>query len=171
MINKDTLVISNPGTGKTTRIADEVVNLIEGGVSPDSILCITFTNNAVAQLQDTIDKKLIARKIEGYTAYDINIYTFHALAFNHLPGVKSENSIISYNLARYLIYKRLRELRAFNYGRDYVVNEIVPKLENAIRYIKSFGITPRSSREVQEKNIRKYKGKIRYRQGKKYHFR
>ena len=157
MINKDTLVISNPGTGKTTRIADEVVNLIEGGVSPDSILCITFTNNAVAQLQDTIDKKLIARKIEGYTAYDINIYTFHALAFNHLPGVKSENSIISYNLARYLIYKRLRELRAFNYGRDYVVNEIVPKLENAIRYIKSFGITPEALEKFRKKiseNIR-----------------
>ncbi|WMT51000.1 MAG: ATP-dependent DNA helicase [Ferroplasma sp.] len=157
MINKDTLVISNPGTGKTTRIADEVVHLIEEGVSPDSILCITFTNNAVAQLQDTINKKLLSAKITGYTAYDINIYTFHALAFNHLPGIKSENSIISYNLARYLIYKKLRELKAFNYGRDYVVNEIVPKLENAIRYIKSFGITPvdiENHREEISENIR-----------------
>ena len=160
MINRDTLVISNPGTGKTTRIADEVVNLIEQGVSPDSILCITFTNNAVAQLQNTIDKKLIDKKIIKYTAYDINIYTFHALAFNHLPGIKSENSIISYNMARYLIYKKLRELRAFNYARDYVINEIVPKLENAIRYIKSFGISPQ--------DIENFRDKISKRIGEKF---
>ena len=154
MINKDTLVISNPGTGKTTRIADEVVNLIEQGISPDSILCITFTNNAVAQLQNTIDMKLISRKIGKYTAYDINIYTFHALAFNHLPGINSENSIISYNMARYLIYKKLRDLRAFNYARDYVINEIVPKLENAIRYIKSFGITPQDIENFRDKILK-----------------
>ena len=160
MINKDTLVISNPGTGKTTRIADEVVNLIEDGVSPDDILCITFTNNAVAQLQNTIDKKLIERKITMHTAYDINIYTFHALAFNHLPGVKSENSIISYNLARYLIYKKLRELKAFNYGREYVINEIVPKLENAIRYIKSFGIAPDDIDNLKEKISEKIREKF-----------
>ena len=54
MISKDTLVISNPGTGKTTRISSEVVNLINEGIKPEKILCITFTNNAVAQLQESI---------------------------------------------------------------------------------------------------------------------
>ena len=49
----------------------------------------------------------------------------------------AEKNIVSYNIARYLIYKKLRDLEAFNYGRDYVIEDIVPKLENAIRYIKS----------------------------------
>ena len=31
MINRDTLVISNPGTGKTTMISNEVINLIKEG--------------------------------------------------------------------------------------------------------------------------------------------
>ena len=42
MINRDTLVISNPGTGKTTMISNEVINLIKEGVKPEKILCITF---------------------------------------------------------------------------------------------------------------------------------
>ncbi len=142
MISRDTLVISNPGTGKTTRISSEVVNLIKAGIKPEKILCITFTNNAVAQLQESIDRALIKNGIKNVTAYDVNIYTFHALAFQELFQSKAEKNIISYNIARYLIYKKLRVLGAFNYGRDYVIEDIVPKLENAIRYIKSFGIMP-----------------------------
>lgn len=142
MINRDTLVISNPGTGKTTLISNEVINLIKEGVKPEKILCITFTNNAVGELQKSIDKLLIDNKIKNVTAYDVNIYTFHALAFQELFQSKAEKNIVSYNIARYLIYKKLRDLEAFNYGREYVIEDIVPKLENAIRYIKSFGIMP-----------------------------
>ena len=76
MINRDTLVISNPGTGKTTMISNEVINLIKEGVKPEKILCITFTNNAVGELQKSIDKLLIDNKIKNVTAYDVNIYTF-----------------------------------------------------------------------------------------------
>ncbi|MGE9811478.1 UvrD-helicase domain-containing protein, partial [Ferroplasma acidiphilum] len=139
MINRDTLVISNPGTGKTTLISNEVINLIKEGVKPEKILCITFTNNAVGELQKSIDRLLIDNKIKNVTAYDVNIYTFHALAFQELFQSKAEKNIVSYNIARYLIYKKLRDLEAFNYGREYVIEDIVPKLENAIRYIKSFG--------------------------------
>jgi DNA helicase-2/ATP-dependent DNA helicase PcrA len=164
MISKDTLVISNPGTGKTTRISKEVVNLINEGINPLDILCITFTNNAVAQLQESIDRMLISENIREVTAYDVNIYTFHALAFQELSSMGSGNDIVSYNIARYLIYKKLRELKAFNYSRDYVVNEIVPKLENAIRYIKSFGIVPDDIEANKDNIIKSIKNK--YNSGK-----
>jgi DNA helicase-2/ATP-dependent DNA helicase PcrA len=150
MINRDTLVISNPGTGKTTRISREVVNLIKEGVSPEKILCITFTNNAVSELQERINKQLLNEKIENITAYDVNIYTFHALAYQELVSSSTEN-IVSYNIARYLIYKKLRDIKAFNYGRDYIINDIIPKFENAIRYIKSFGIMPDDIENNREK--------------------
>src|SRR6185312_16885330 len=31
---------------------------------------------------------------------------------------------------------------AFTYSKDYIISTMVPKTENAMRYIKSFGITP-----------------------------
>ena len=159
MISRDTLVISNPGTGKTTRISSEVVNLINEGIKPEKILCITFTNNAVAQLQESIDKKLRDASIKNITAYDVNIYTFHALAYQEIFSSKPTGDIVSYNLARYLIYKKLRDLRAFNYGRDYVIGDIVPKLENAIRYIKSFGISPEDIEEYKNKIVESLRNK------------
>ena len=44
--DRNTIVISNPGTGKTTTLSLKVMRLLENGVSPESILCITFTEKA-----------------------------------------------------------------------------------------------------------------------------
>ena len=38
----DTIVISNPGTGKTTTLAMKVIDLLENGVKQENILFITF---------------------------------------------------------------------------------------------------------------------------------
>ena len=96
---------------------------------------------------------------KNITAYDVNIYTFHALAYQEIFSSKPTGDIVSYNLARYLIYKKLRDLRAFNYGRDYVIGDIVPKLENAIRYIKSFGISPEDIEEYKNKIVESLRNK------------
>ena len=40
---KDTIVVSNPGTGKTTTLSFKVIKLLEDKVKPEDILCITFT--------------------------------------------------------------------------------------------------------------------------------
>ncbi len=151
MINENTLVIANPGTGKTTNIANEVVDLIKNGIDPDKILCITFTNKAVEGLEGKINKELIENDIKNITAYDLKIRTFHSFAYEELNEDDNINDIISYNLVRYLIYKKLNELKAFNYSKDYVINDIIPKLENAIRYLKSFGIKPEDIKNNKDK--------------------
>ena len=43
--DEDTIVVSNPGTGKTTTLSARVVKLLEDGVKPEEILCITFTTD------------------------------------------------------------------------------------------------------------------------------
>ncbi len=136
----NSLVVANPGTGKTTQISNEIVNLLNKGVKPEDILCITFTNNAVREMQVKIDRALKASNITNITAYDIKIMTFHGFAYEQQDDY--ETDIISYNMIRYLVYRKLTELKAFHYSREYVINEIIPKIENAIRYIKSFGIMP-----------------------------
>ena len=42
----DTMVVSNPGTGKTTTLSLKVIDLLENGAKPEDILCITFTTKA-----------------------------------------------------------------------------------------------------------------------------
>ncbi len=54
-----TLVIAGAGAGKTTTVAAKVKYLIEKkGVNPDEILVISFTNKAVGELRDKINKSL-----------------------------------------------------------------------------------------------------------------
>ena len=45
-VKEDTIVISNPGTGKTSRLGFKVLDLLDSGVEPEEILCITFTDKA-----------------------------------------------------------------------------------------------------------------------------
>jgi DNA helicase-4 len=54
-----TLVIAGAGAGKTTTIAAKVKYLVEKkNIKPNEILIISFTNKAVGELQDKINKKL-----------------------------------------------------------------------------------------------------------------
>lgn len=54
-----TLVIAGAGAGKTTTIAAKVKYLVEKrGIRPDQILVISFTNKAVGELRDKINKGL-----------------------------------------------------------------------------------------------------------------
>jgi len=48
------LVSANPGSGKTRVITERVVRLIEKGVSPKSVLCITFTRKAAGEMKKRI---------------------------------------------------------------------------------------------------------------------
>ena len=51
--DKNTIVVANPGTGKTTTLSWKVISLLEKGVSPENILCITFTKKAKKEMYIT----------------------------------------------------------------------------------------------------------------------
>lgn len=54
-----TLVIAGAGAGKTTTVAAKVKYLVEKrGVSPEQILVVSFTNKAVGELKDKLNKGL-----------------------------------------------------------------------------------------------------------------
>ena len=139
---KDTIVVSNPGTGKTTTLSFKVIKLLEDKVKPEDILCITFTEKAKKEMFDAI----YDRAKENFSDADImkiNIHTFHSFAYNYLldAGLIS-GDIVGNNLMRFTILNSFDTNQALNYEKDYIINSIVPKTENSIRYIKSFGITP-----------------------------
>ena len=67
------MVIAGPGTGKTQILASRIGKiLLETDVSPQNILCLTYTDAGVVAMR----KRLL--QFIGPDAYKVNIYTFHA---------------------------------------------------------------------------------------------
>ncbi|MDP3883254.1 MAG: ATP-dependent DNA helicase [Candidatus Staskawiczbacteria bacterium] len=99
------LIVAGAGTGKTTVIAQRIVNLIEKGLAkPEEILAVTFTEKAASEMEERVDKLLEF----GYI--DLWILTFHSFAEKVLrenaldiglsPDFKILDSTSSWLLAR-----------------------------------------------------------------------
>ena len=50
----NTIVIANPGTGKTTTLSFKIISLLKNNVKPEDILCITYTEKAKKEMYDAI---------------------------------------------------------------------------------------------------------------------
>ncbi|MFA5382823.1 MAG: UvrD-helicase domain-containing protein, partial [Candidatus Micrarchaeia archaeon] len=133
----NTLVIANPGTGKTLLLAHKYAHLIEKGEKPEDILCLTFTKKAKSEMEERILKVLKQKNID-ININNLNVFNFHSYALNYLE----EDEVVSSNFLRFFIYKYFKDNEILNYGDDYLLDTIVPKMENLIRYLKSFGIKP-----------------------------
>lgn len=71
------LVLAGAGSGKTKVLTTRIAYLIEEiGISPSSILAITFTNKAAKEMKERVVKML------GSIAYNIQISTFHSFGLN-----------------------------------------------------------------------------------------
>ena len=141
--NEDTIVVSNPGTGKTFTLALKVMELLQSKVEPEDILCITFTEKAQKEMFEKISSLAKERKIPISKILKIKIHTFHSFALRYLKevGLISGN-IIGNNFLRFSILESFVANQALNYGKGYIISDIVPKVENATRYMKNFWVTP-----------------------------
>ena len=84
------LVVAGAGAGKTTTVAAKVKYLVDRkGVNPEDILVISYTNKAVNELKDRIQKKL---------KLNVQVVTFHKVGKDIISGEKDvPQKIIGYN--------------------------------------------------------------------------
>ena len=69
------LVLAGPGTGKTTTLVEAVARKVEGGLTPDQVLVLTFSRKAAGELRDRITARL------GMTVSSASAWTFHAFCY------------------------------------------------------------------------------------------
>lgn len=115
-----TLVIAGAGAGKTTTVSAKVKYLVERkGIRPDQILVISFTNKAVGELQDKINKAL---KI------DCPVTTFHKTGYAIRRRQETEERV-----------RIVTEGYMFNVINDYLKHNILEYPELVDKLILFFG--------------------------------
>ncbi|MCL4345692.1 MAG: ATP-dependent helicase [Candidatus Thermoplasmatota archaeon] len=142
--NENVIISANPGSGKTEKIAEEVVGKLKEGVNPADILCITFTRKAMGEMQERISGKISGMNLNINTP---RIETFHSFALSLLKDKGKYQGTVSERFMRYSILQSMSRRNLMNYGievlmEDYPTIINVGKIVNAIKFLKSYGIYP-----------------------------
>jgi superfamily I DNA/RNA helicase len=85
-----TLIEAPPGTGKTSVLAWRVAHMVEHGISPFSILAVTFSVRAARDLRERLEATLPLDQVRLIT-----VATFHALG---LRIVRESGHLLGYKL-------------------------------------------------------------------------
>lgn len=134
--SKNLLIIAGAGSGKTLTIVYKIKNLIEKGIDPQKILCITFTKTAAKSLQQKLLKENISLEVK----------TFHSLGYQIITQTEKvklvkddmlDTIIIKhlYNTAK--LYKIINApFMEFGQGNSTKLKNNILKNSNYILYLK-----------------------------------
>ncbi len=111
-INGPLLIIAGAGAGKTKTITARIAHIIEGGVKPENILAVTFTNKAAKEMRERVHTLLGSMRLNTSPV----VMTFHALGVfmlrehGHLLGLKRGFAIMDEDDTLVLYKECLRTL-------------------------------------------------------------
>ena len=129
------LLVAGAGAGKTTTMAAKVKYLVDRkGVKPDEIIVISYTNKAIGELKDRINKGL---------GIDAKVCTFHSFAFDIVkqfnvepPEINFSSFKIIFEMLEKVIFedKQLMRNLVWFLGYYFDITEEVFKFENLNQY-------------------------------------
>lgn len=116
------VILAGAGSGKTRVITYRVIYLLQKGVDPLNILCVTFTNKAANEMKERIQKFLASK------SHKPNISTFHSLCAKIL---RIEGKYIGIS-PKFAIYDEQDQLDA--------IKEAMKKLNLSIKDYKPYSV-------------------------------
>ena len=92
------LCLAGAGSGKTKVLIDRISRLVNDGVAPSSILALTFTNAAAAEMKARYEKQNIGKEIPEFRTFHSFCYSLickdsairSALGYTTVPGIASD---------------------------------------------------------------------------------
>lgn len=122
------MVLAGPGTGKTFTIIQRIKYMLEQGILPETILCLTFSEAAANEMKIRLVKEV------GTVASSVEISTYHAFC----------NNIISQFPVKFELVERFNvidDLTKYSLMRE-IVDEYKPKYLLARDYDPYYYIKP-----------------------------
>ncbi|MDD3013471.1 MAG: UvrD-helicase domain-containing protein [Candidatus Gastranaerophilales bacterium] len=122
------MVLAGPGTGKTFTIIQRIKYMLEQGILPEAILCLTFSEAAANEMKIRLVKEV------GTVASSVEISTYHAFC----------NNIISQFPVKFELVERFNvidDLTKYSLMRE-IIDEYKPKYLLARDYDPYYYITP-----------------------------
>lgn len=172
------MVLAGPGTGKTFTVTKRIAAMIEKGIKPDSILCLTFSDAASSEMKDRLNKEI------DIFASSVNIYTYHSFCSEIIKmypdefGISQSTSLINPTIQRELMVEAIDEadLKSFvaeRGGKYFFIDtflDCVSKLKglrlDKETYLKNIDTNPALKPQIfklqQEIEERQKKGNTRY---------
>src|SRR5437667_7216852 len=159
LFETNTVVWASAGTGKTRKLVDVYLELLERGMDPGRIVAVTFTERAAAEMRDRIRSALAGRQgrwtaaISSLAAAPIStIHGFcgillrqHGIVLGIDPSFSVLDEQQSLDLAREAARETIRQEilsgneDAENLFRDFGLNELVDTLVSAGGWLNSLG--------------------------------
>jgi len=129
-INGPSLIIAGAGSGKTKVLTFKIAYILEQGISPSSVLALTFTNKAAKEM-----KIRIAALVGPHKARNLYMGTFHSIfirflrTYSDLIGFPSSFTIYDTTDSKSLIKACIKELELDD--KVYKPNEVYNRISNA----------------------------------------
>jgi DNA helicase II / ATP-dependent DNA helicase PcrA len=142
------LLVAGPGSGKTRVIIERISHLVNSGVKPNEILCLTFTKKAAEEM---------SQRLENNDITDVEINTFHSFSKSILEDNVLESGI---NISSGVIKRSaqlawgLKNIDSFNFQHVTIGNnaeDLIRAIIDGIRTFKDELISPESLKEYLDK--------------------
>ena len=146
--NSPLLIVAGPGSGKTRVIIERILHLVNNGVKPSEILCLTFTKKATEEM---------SQRLENNDITDVEINTFHSFSKSILEENVLESGI---NISSGVIKRSaqlawgLKNIDSFNFQHVTIGNnaeDLIRAIIDGIRTFKDELISPESLKEYLDK--------------------
>lgn len=155
------MVLAGPGTGKTFTIIQRIKYMLETGITPESILCLTYSEAAANEMKARLVKEI------GTIASSVTIHTYHAfcneiirqnpMEFELLDGVGLVDDITK----RSLMAETIDEIKPQHYKTKWGDSKyFIPELLTVVDEIKKNQVTKEDYFNTLE-NSPQWKGKLK----------